>query len=111
MRARLKNKRLNRGIVTAIYRAQCFGVGESRGYGLGGTEMADVNLCKDCRHFIYDGKTTAACGNSRQPVLDLVHGSPALCQIARLDPSKLSPPEFNTCGPTGRWFEPKEIEG
>lgn len=70
--------------------------------------MAEVRFCRDCRHFLYDGKTTAQCGSPNQPIFDLVHGGKALCQIARLDPSKLSTPDFQTCGPTAQWFDPKE---
>lgn len=60
--------------------------------------MADVLLCRDCRHF--DGQSCRADANMRA---DYVNGGMATRNSAdwlRLDK--------NLCGPTGAWFEPKE---
>lgn len=71
--------------------------------------MADVRFCRDCRHIkIEEGSSSALCTNPKQPIVDLVHGGFTFCLVARLDPSKLSTPDFQTCGPMAQWFEPKE---
>lgn len=71
--------------------------------------MTDVRFCRDCR-WMERGQKFPLCFNPHQPRFDLVHGSHPSCETARLDPSKLSPPNFQTRGPTGQWFEPKEAE-
>ena len=73
--------------------------------------MADMKLCKDCKHFVWDGlmAISASCGRVSQRIgpVDPVFGGPEKSYASYCSTERNTKTE-SACGPDGRFWEARQ---